>query len=249
MNRVRRIVVAAIAWAATAGFAADALACATGSAVSLADGNCITYDNVATHTVTTFTFENVQLCPTCNTNDYVKLDGSNLGVDIYNSAGNLVTGTTAATRTGTGTSQDITLQIDVTSNTAIKGVSLGMTGGVKNKAGGTITGSVLDQTLTSVSEQVYNSGNAQVGSMTANLRGRSQSTSFSPALTTLTLSKDISAAGANIHDGCTSSGSCNQHTLFVQSVTQDLTPVPEPGTLGVFAAGLAGLFAMRRRRL
>lgn len=248
MSRLSRIGVAVVAWMATAGFAADALACATGSVVSLADGSCITYDNTATNTVTTFTFQNVQLCSTCNTNDLVKLDGSNLGVDIYNGSGNLVTGTTKATKTGTGTSQDITFQIDVTSNKAIDGVSLGMTGGVKNAAGRTITGSLLDRTLTSVSEQVYNSGGSQIGSMTANLKTPSGSTSFTPGQTSLTLQKDISAAGANIADGCTSNGACNKHTLFVQSVTQDLTPVPEPGTIGVFATALIGLFAMRRRR-
>jgi hypothetical protein len=248
MSRVRRVMVAVIAGTAMAGFAADAWACATGSAVSLADGNCITYDNVATDTVTTFTFENVQLCPTCNTNDFVKLDGSNLGIDIYNSTGALVTGTTATIPgKNNGTSQDITLQIDVSSNKAIDGVALGMTGGVKNASGTTITGTTLDKHLTGVSEQVLNAAGGQIGSMSANLSSTSSSVAFTPGQTTLTLSKDINATGTDIHDNCTST-SCQQHTLFVQSVTQDLTPVPEPGTLGVFAAGLAGLLAMRRRR-
>lgn len=248
MSGTRRVMVAVIAGMAMAGVATHAWACSTGSAISLADGNCITYDNVATGTVTTFTFENVQLCPSCNTNDYVKLDGSNLGIDIYSSTGALVTGTTATTpRKSNGTSQDITLQIDVSSNKAIDGVALGMTGGVKNASGTTITGTTLDKHLTSVSEQVYNGTGGQIGSMSANLSGTSASVAFTPGQTSLTLSKDISAAGAGIHDNCTST-SCQQHTLFVQSVTQDLTPVPEPGTLGVLATGLAGLFAMRRRR-
>lgn len=248
MSRLRRVMVAVIAWTAMAGFAADARACATGSAVSLADGNCITYDNVATGTVTTFTFENVQLCATCNTNDFVKLDGSNLGIDIYNSTGALVTGTTATTNgKSNGTSQDITLQIDVSSNKAIDGVALGMTGGVKNSSGTTITGTTLDKHLTGVSEQVFNSVGGQIGSMSASLLSTSSSVAFTPGQTSLTLSKDINATGTSIHDDCTGN-TCQKHTLFVQSVTQDLTPVPEPGTLGVFAAGLAGLFAMRRRR-
>lgn len=248
MSGTRRVMVAVIAGMAMAGVAADAWACSTGSAVSLADGNCITYDNVATDTVTTFTFENVQLCPTCNTNDFVKLDGSNLGIDIYNSTGALVTGTTATIPgKNNGTSQDITLQIDVSSNKAIDGVALGMTGGVKNSSGTTITGTALDKHLTGVSEQVLNAAGGQIGSMSANLLSPSAKVAFTPGQTTLTLSKDINATGTTIHDDCTST-SCQKHTLFVQSVTQDLTPVPEPGTLGVLATGLAGLFAMRRRR-
>ncbi len=176
---------------------------------------------------------------TYNLSDAVlEQDGSNFGVTVTNLSGQpLVTVNGGATLDFDVTFLVANATPGATPLSTIDKIGLGLSGSAPAIRGG--SGISTDETISV-------SGIGQVASVDGGIGPNSTSFANSPMFSNpngseLTLYKDI-----NFNTDTSDANTSDQFQLA--SIRQDLIPVPEPGTVGVFSVALAALISVRRRK-